>query len=135
MITAEEAVNAARFAVAAATSELERARARLRPASLEAGGRVLPVLAPVDGVVLRRLRESESVVPAGEPLVEIGDPGHLEIVADLLSTDAVRVKPRHARARSSSGAATAARRRGARASSRPASPRSRRSASKSSAST
>ena len=86
-------MNAARFAAAAATSELERARAQLRPASLEAGGRVLPVLAPVDGVVLRRFRESESVVPAGEPLVEIGDPSHLEIVADLLSTDAVKVKP------------------------------------------
>ena len=43
--------------------------------------------------MLKRLRESESVVPAGEPLVEIGDPGQLEIVADLLSTDAVRVQP------------------------------------------
>jgi len=93
VITAEEAMNAARFAAAGATSELERARAQLRPASLDAGGRVLPLLAPVDGVVLRRFRESESVVPAGEPLVEIGDPSHLEIVADLLSTDAVKVKP------------------------------------------
>ena len=92
--TADEAMNAARFAAAAATSELERARAQLRPASLDTGGRVLPVLAPVDGVVLRRFRESESVVPAGEPLVEIGDPSHLEVVADLLSTDAVKVKPR-----------------------------------------
>ena len=94
VITADEAMNAARFAAAAATSELERARAQLRPASLDTGGRVLPVLAPVDGVVLRRFRESESVVPAGEPLVEIGDPSHLEVVADLLSTDAVKVKPR-----------------------------------------
>jgi len=93
VVTAEEAMNAARFAAAGATSELERARAQLRPASLDAGGRVLPLLAPVDGVVLRRFRESESVVPAGEPLVEIGDPSHLEIVADLLSTDAVKVKP------------------------------------------
>jgi HlyD family secretion protein len=32
-------------------------------------------------------------VPAGDPLLEIGDPQRLEIVADLLSTDAVRVKP------------------------------------------
>jgi HlyD family secretion protein len=93
VVTAEEGFNAARFAAAAAAAELERARAQLLPASLEAGGRVLPVLAPVDGVVLRRFRESESVVPAGEPLVEIGDPSHLEIVADLLSTDAVKVKP------------------------------------------
>jgi HlyD family secretion protein len=49
------------------------------------------VKAPVDGVVLKRLRESETMVPAGEPVLEIGDPDRLEIVADLLSTDAVRV--------------------------------------------
>jgi HlyD family secretion protein len=42
--------------------------------------------------VLKRLRESETFVPAGDPLLEIGDEGRLEIVADLLSTDAVRVK-------------------------------------------
>jgi HlyD family secretion protein len=92
-VTAEESVNAAEYAVAAAASDLERARARLLPTNLETTGRVLPVLAPVDGVVLRRFRESESVVPAGERLVEIGDPSHVEIVADLLSTDAVKVKP------------------------------------------
>jgi HlyD family secretion protein len=90
---AEEAVNAAVFAVRAATSEQQRAQARLAPPGPDAGGRVVPVAAPVNGVVLKRLRESESVVPPGDPLVEIGDPRHLEIVADLLSTDAVRVKP------------------------------------------
>jgi HlyD family secretion protein len=42
--------------------------------------------------VLKRLRESESVVPPGDPLIEIGDPHRLEIVVDLLSTDAVRVQ-------------------------------------------
>ena len=62
---------------------------RTRP---EAPGRVVSVTAPVDGVVLKRVRESETFVPAGDPLIEIGDPGQLEIVADLLSTDAVRVK-------------------------------------------
>ena len=45
---------------------------------------------PVAGVVLKRVRESETVVPAGDPLLEIGDPHQLEIVADLLSVDAVR---------------------------------------------
>ncbi len=93
VVTAEEGLRAAEFAAAAAGAQLDQARARLRPSTLEAGGRILPVLAPVDGVVLRRFRESESVVPAGEPLVEIGDPSHLEIVSDLLSTDAVKVKP------------------------------------------
>ena len=49
--------------------------------------------APIDGVVLRRLRESEAVVATGEPLLEVADPAKLEIVSDLLSTDAVRVSP------------------------------------------
>lgn len=91
--TAEEALNGATFAARAAASDLQRAEARLAPASPEAPGRVVTVTAPVDGVVLKRLRESESVVPAGDPLLEIGDPRRLEIVTDLLSTDAVRIRP------------------------------------------
>ncbi|MEZ5292310.1 MAG: efflux RND transporter periplasmic adaptor subunit [Vicinamibacterales bacterium] len=91
--TAQEDVNAAAFAVAAAESDLQRAEVRLRPSRLDGPGRDVTVTAPVDGVVLRRFHESEQVVAAGEPLVEIGDPSHVEIVADLLSTDAVKVKP------------------------------------------
>jgi HlyD family secretion protein len=91
---AEESVNAAAFAVQAAISELQRAQARLVPTTnTRARGRVVTVNAPADGVVLKRIRESESIVPAGDPLLEIGDPMRLEIVSDLLSTDAVRVKP------------------------------------------
>lgn len=52
----------------------------------------LPVTAPVDGRILRIFHESEAVVTAGAPLIEIGDPTNLEIVVDLLSTDAVRVQ-------------------------------------------
>lgn len=48
--------------------------------------------APVTGNVLKIIQESEGVVQAGAPLIEIGDPLDLEIVADLLSTDAVRIK-------------------------------------------
>ena len=87
--SSEEAVRAAEFALARATHELEVTRARLRPSS--PGGATVNILAPVDGVVLKRLRESSSVIPVGEPLLEIGDPRSLEVVADLLSTDAVRV--------------------------------------------
>lgn len=90
--TAEEAVRAANFAVGTATSEVQRASARLQPDRLDADGRIMNVLAPIDGVVLRRLRESASVVPAGEPIMEIGDPRDLEIVSDLLSSDAVQIK-------------------------------------------
>jgi HlyD family secretion protein len=90
--TAEESANAAAFAVRAATSEVERTAARLNPSPADPG-RVVVVTAPIDGVVLKRMRESESVVPPGDPLLEVGDPNQLEIVADLLSTDAVRVRP------------------------------------------
>jgi HlyD family secretion protein len=43
--------------------------------------------------VLRVLHESAGVVEAGQPLVEIGNPGELEIVVDFLSSDAVRIDP------------------------------------------
>ena len=89
---AAESAKAAAFAVRAASAELGRAAARVATPAPVNGGAVT-VRAPVDGVILQRLRESESVVPAGEPLIEIGDPRQLEIVTDLLSTDAVLVKP------------------------------------------
>jgi HlyD family secretion protein len=87
--TAEEGLRAAEFAVSRAEYERQLARARLQQPSRP--GRVIAITAPIDGVVLKRLRESEGVVPAGEPLLEIGNPGQLEVVSDLLSTDAVRV--------------------------------------------
>jgi HlyD family secretion protein len=87
--TADDARRAAEFSAARAQFELDSARARVQqPAS---GGAPVDVRSPVDGVVLKRLRESESVVPVGESLLEVGDPTALEIVSDLLSTDAVRV--------------------------------------------
>jgi HlyD family secretion protein len=89
--TAEEAMRAAEFTVTRAEYELQLARARLQ--APPASGGTVPVVSPVDGVILRRVRESESIVPAGEPLLEIGDPSRIEIVSDLLSTDAVRVLP------------------------------------------
>ena len=87
--TAQSALRAAEFAVARAERERDVARARLLTPA--ARGSAVEVRTPVSGVVLRRLHESEAVVPSGEPLLEIGDPQRLEIVADLLSTDAVRV--------------------------------------------
>lgn len=90
---ADESLNAAVFSVRAATFDLQRAQARLVPTNPHDDGRVVNINAPASGVVLRRIRESESVVPAGDPILEIADPMQLEIVSDLLSTDAVRVKP------------------------------------------
>jgi HlyD family secretion protein len=51
----------------------------------------IPVRSPVDGRVLRVLHESETVVQAGEPLIELGDPADLEIVVDLPSSEAIRI--------------------------------------------
>jgi len=56
-------------------------------------GSPISLRSPVDGVVLRRMRESEAVVATGEPLLEVGEPEDLEIVADYLSADAVKIHP------------------------------------------
>ncbi len=94
----QEAANVARFEVLDAEQVLEVARASLVQAVRDAalagnnGTQPITIRSPIDGVVLRRLRESESVVPAGEPLVEIGNINELEIVSDLLSEDAVKIR-------------------------------------------
>ena len=51
----------------------------------------IQIRAPVSGRVLKIVQDSEAVVTAGAPLLQIGDPLDLEIVADLLSTDAVQI--------------------------------------------
>ena len=56
-------------------------------------GCCIELRAPVSGRVLKVIQESEAVVPAGAPLIEIGDLFDLDIVADLLSTDAVQINP------------------------------------------
>lgn len=77
--------------------QLERARAALvSPADPQRGDvqcACVALRSPVDGEVLRLLQQSESVVATSTPLVEIGDPRDLEIAVDLLSADAVKVKP------------------------------------------
>ena len=76
-------------------SELRSAEARLiqphRALGREATECCIEVRSPVDGEVLRLIKESEQVVQAGDVLVEIGDPAHLEIVVELLTSDAVKV--------------------------------------------
>ena len=77
--------------------ELESAEARmLEPTAVlknsETDQCCVDILAPSTGAVLKLFTESEQVVQAGTKLLEIGDRSKLEIVADLLSEDAVRVK-------------------------------------------
>ncbi len=91
--TLKTALESARAAVRAAEAEFRMARASLiGPAGGNSGGNAIQLRAPVNGIVLRRVRESEAIVQQGEPLVEVGDVSKLEIVADYLSTDAVRIR-------------------------------------------
>jgi len=81
---------AAEFRTQAAAHDVAAARAALIAAG---AGALVTLRAPVSGVVLRIPERSERVVQAGEPLLELGNCGDLEIVADLLSSDAVKVQP------------------------------------------
>jgi HlyD family secretion protein len=89
--TRREAFEAAEAMVRSAEADRRAVRAQLQTGS-GSGGPTIQLRSPIDGVVLRRIRESEAVVPQGEPLVEVGDIGRLEIVADYLSADAVRMR-------------------------------------------
>ena len=90
--TARAAVASAVANLAVREKELESALAVLRSdAAGPASACCVDILAPVSGKVLRVLTESEQAVQPGTPILELGDPGNLEIVVDLLSRDAVRV--------------------------------------------
>lgn len=90
--TAAAAVDNARAGVGVRQAALEAVRVRLiEPAALGSSARTVTIRAPVAGRVLRVLQESESVVAQGTPVMEIGDPGDLEVVAELLSSDAARI--------------------------------------------
>lgn len=94
--TAQSALASAQAAQEVRLRELESAQAALIQPGLDEGrgtGCCIEVRAPVNGRVLRIMVESEQVVQPGTPLVEVGDPGRLEVVVDLLSRDAVRVEP------------------------------------------
>jgi HlyD family secretion protein len=95
-----------RLAVQAAQKELETAQAGERVAAQElqqaraaigtvqgTSTRGFAVRAPVAGQVLRVLQASEGVVALGTPLIEIGDLAQLEVVAELLTTDALQARP------------------------------------------
>ena len=53
----------------------------------------LVITAPVSGRLLRVFQESSRVVPAGFPLLEVGDPTDLEVRIEVLSRDGVAVRP------------------------------------------
>lgn len=101
---ARQDLDRAEDAVTAGSRELEAARFRAQGAASEAavakagrmalaGGHAVVLRSPAGGRVLRVLEKSERMVQAGTPILQIGDPMGLEIVIDLLSSDAVKVEP------------------------------------------
>jgi HlyD family secretion protein len=92
----EASLLSAKAAVQTARAQLEKALATLRYYEAEGtgdNGKVIVVRTPVTGSVLKIHHESEGSVNAGDPLVDIGDPSQLEIKVEVLSADAVNIRP------------------------------------------
>lgn len=94
---AAEELRAAGFARQIAGFELEQARAALLRTSLDSNAghceSAMHIKSPISGRVLRVFHEDAAVVPATTRLVEVGDPSDLEVEVDVLSSDAVRIRP------------------------------------------
>ena len=94
---ADRDLRAAEFLDRAAEHELSQMRALLARYSGDSNAdqpaESWNVAAPVSGLVLRVAQESETIVQPGTPLLDVGDPRDLEIVVDVLSTDAVEIRP------------------------------------------
>jgi HlyD family secretion protein len=88
-------LHAARFRARSAQADAQGARAALLALNGERAATPATILirSPVEGKVLRIPDKSERVVTPGAPLMVVGDPSQLEVVIDLLSTEAVKVKP------------------------------------------
>lgn len=93
--SAETSIATAKQEVMAAQAEIEAARATLTPSTTapQPGSATITVTAPAAGRVIRRIRESEGVVNAGEALIEIGDSTAIEVEVEVLSADAVKIAP------------------------------------------
>ncbi|TXT33650.1 MAG: efflux transporter RND family MFP subunit, partial [Planctomycetota bacterium] len=92
-----EEMNSAKFAEQTAKYELELARAALlrsKPLAPEDAEKwQLRLQSPINGLVMKVMQESETIVQQGTPLLEVGDPRDLEIDIEVLSTDAVKIRP------------------------------------------
>jgi HlyD family secretion protein len=91
--SAAAALGTARADVQMAQQRLTGARALLGDEGRGGHGKLVSVTAPADGVVVKRTVESATAVPIGQVLLEIGNPQALEIEVEVLSSDAVRLKP------------------------------------------
>ena len=94
--TSAAARRSAEFNVEVAGYDLEAARTTLEYSAASASGvpaERVAVRAPIDGRILKVQHECEGAVRTGQPLLEVGDPSALEIEVDVLSADAVKIKP------------------------------------------
>lgn len=94
VITASIEADAARSRARAAAADVKVARSGLGAARTDGpgAGRLVQIRAPVAGRILRIQDPSERVVGAGSPLLTLGELDRLEVVVELLSSEAVKVK-------------------------------------------
>ena len=90
--TAKATVDAAVAAHAARLADLRQARMAASTPGQSAAGTV-DVRSPASGRVLQLFQQSEAVTAAGAPLLNVGDPAGVEIIAEFLSQDAVKMHP------------------------------------------
>ena len=90
---ATAALEAAKSALTMRQFELENARMLLADFTGAVQSKEIAIKSPVTGRVFRVMQQSEAVVASGTPLMEIGNPDDLEVMAEFLSTDAVKVRP------------------------------------------
>ncbi len=92
---AAKEVEAAKFRVQSAAADVEREKAGLISIEAQQGraSKLVAIRPPARSRILRILEKSERVVPYGTPIIVLSNPNKIEIVVDLLSTDAVKVKP------------------------------------------
>lgn len=93
--TKAAAKRSADFNVDVASYELEAAKSVLDYARTGTADskQVVPVRSPITGRILKVAHQCEGPVRTGDPLLEVGDPTRLEIEVDVLSADAVKIKP------------------------------------------
>lgn len=90
----KEELASAEFGAKVADHQAEMARAALsRLGGGRRGAEQLEVKSPVSGRVLKVIQQNEGVVQPGAPILELGDPAALELVVDVLTTDAVHILP------------------------------------------
>ncbi len=84
-------VAGAEQAVQVAAAEVAALRATLGDTKPRGAAAVVKVVAPISGTILRVDRDSAGPIAVGAPLVEVGNPHDLEVVVDVLSSDAARI--------------------------------------------